>query len=116
GVEMARTKIALVGAGNIGGTLAFLTALKQLGDVALIDVVEGVPEGKSLDLSQSGPIEGYDCHLKGSSDYKNLEGSDVVIITAGVARKPGMSRSDLLETNAKIITVVAQAIAKYCPK
>ena len=96
---MARKKIALIGAGQIGGTLALLAATKELGDVILFDVVDGVPQGKALDLSQSGPVEGFNSTLKGTSEYKDIVGADVVIVTAGVPRKPGMSRDDLLEIN-----------------
>ena len=111
---MARAKIALIGGGNIGGTLAHLIGLKRLGDVVLFDVVEGMPQGKSLDLIQSSPIEGFDACFTGSSNYADLKGSDVVVVTAGLARKPGMSRDDLLLTNASIIKQVAQNIRKYC--
>jgi len=111
---MARNKIALVGAGNIGGTLAHLAGLKDLGDVALIDIAEGIPQGKGLDLAQSAPVEGFDAHFEGSNDYSALKGSDVVIVTAGVARKPGMSRDDLIEINTNVITQVAKGIKKYC--
>src|SRR6185295_20046165 len=93
--SMARKKIALVGAGMIGGTLAHLCALKGLGDVVLFDVVEGLPQGKALDLAAAGPVEGFDCNLKGTNDYADIAGADVCIVTAGVARKPGMSRDDL---------------------
>lgn len=110
-----RKKIALIGAGNIGGTLAHLVAQKDLGDVVLIDVIEGVPQGKSLDLLQACAVDGYTTHIKGSNRYEDLEGADVVIITAGVPRKPGMSRDDLLGINAGIIKTVAQNISKYCP-
>jgi malate dehydrogenase len=113
---MGRKKIALVGSGNIGGTLAHLIALKRLGDVMLIDVAEGIPQGKALDLTQSLAVEGITCKISGSNDYSALDGSDVVIVTAGVPRKPGMSRDDLLGINAKIIRDVAGQIAKYCPK
>ncbi|HZY67471.1 MAG TPA: malate dehydrogenase, partial [Devosia sp.] len=89
---MARKKIALIGAGQIGGTLAHLVALKELGDVILFDIVDGVPQGKALDLSQSAPVEGYNSTIKGTSEYKDIAGADVVIVTAGVPRKPGMSR------------------------
>ena len=112
---MARSKIALVGAGNIGGTLAHLAASKELGDVVLFDVVEGVPQGKALDLSQCGPIEGYDVALKGSNDYADIEGADVVIVTAGVARKPGMSRDDLLGINLKVMKAVGEGIKANAP-
>jgi len=113
---MARKKIALIGAGMIGGTLAHLCALKGLGDVALFDVVEGMPQGKALDLLEGGPIEGYDVHLKGTNDYKDIQGADVVIVTAGVPRKPGMSRDDLLGINAKIIGTVADNVKQHAPK
>jgi len=112
---MARPKIALVGAGQIGGTLAFLVGLKELGDMILIDVAEGIPQGKALDIAEASPIEGFDGIFKGSNDYKDLEGADVVIVTAGVPRKPGMSRDDLLGINTKIIRTVAQGIRDYCP-
>lgn len=113
---MTRKKISLVGAGNIGGTLAFLIGLKQLGDITLIDVVDGVPQGKALDLAESMPIENYDATFTGSNNYADLKGSDVVIVTAGLARKPGMSRDDLLKTNAQIISDVARNIKTHCPK
>jgi malate dehydrogenase len=113
---MARNKIALVGAGNIGGTLALLIGLKELGDVVLFDVVEGVPQGKGLDIAQGSPVEGFDAKLVGSNDYASLAGSDVVICTAGIARKPGMSRDDLLSTNCKVISTVGAAIKQHCPK
>ncbi|MFZ0693696.1 MAG: malate dehydrogenase [Alphaproteobacteria bacterium] len=113
---MARNKIALVGAGNIGGTLAHLAGLKELGDVVLFDVVEGVPQGKALDIVQSSPVAGFDGRYTGTNDYKDLEGSDVVVVTAGVPRKPGMSRDDLIEINAKVMDAVGQAIKKHCPK
>jgi malate dehydrogenase len=112
---MARKKIALIGAGQIGGTLAHLVALKELGDVMLFDIVDGVPQGKALDLAQSGPVEGYNSALKGTSEYKDIEGADVVIVTAGVPRKPGMSRDDLLEINLKVMEQVGAGISKYAP-
>ncbi len=96
---MARNKLALIGGGNIGGTLAHLAALKELGDVVVFDIVEGLPQGKALDLAQSGPIEGFDAAMTGANDYAALDGADVVIVTAGVPRKPGMSRDDLLAIN-----------------
>lgn len=111
----ARKKIALVGAGNIGGTLAHLAALKGLGDVVLFDVVEGVPQGKALDLSQCGPVEGFDAHITGSNDYEDIAGADVVIVTAGVARKPGMSRDDLLGINLKVMKAVGEGIKANAP-
>jgi malate dehydrogenase len=113
---MARKKIALVGAGNIGGTLALLIGLKELGDVVLFDVVDGVPQGKGLDIAQGSPVEGFDARFLGSNDYASLAGSDVVICTAGIARKPGMSRDDLLSTNCKVISTVGAAIKQHCPK
>jgi malate dehydrogenase len=113
---MARNKIALIGSGQIGGTLALLAGLKELGDVVLFDVVEGVPQGKGLDLIQGSPIEGYDAKFTGSNDYAALAGADVVIVTAGIPRKPGMSRDDLIATNAKVITTVGENIKKHCPK
>ena len=113
---MARNKIALVGAGQIGGTLALLAGLKDLGDVVLFDVVEGVPQGKSLDLAQASPVEGFDATYVGTNTYDALNGADVVIVTAGIPRKPGMSRDDLIATNAKVIETVGQNIKAQCPK
>jgi malate dehydrogenase len=110
---MARKKIALIGSGQIGGTLALLAAQKELGDVVLFDVVDGVPQGKALDIAQSAPAQGFDSTLKGTSEYKDIEGADVVIVTAGVPRKPGMSRDDLLEINLKVMEQVGAGIAKY---
>ncbi len=112
---MARKKIALIGAGMIGGTLAHLAALKRLGDVVLFDVIEGLPQGKALDLLEAGPIEGYDCKITGTNRYDEIEGADVAIVTAGVARKPGMSRDDLLGINAKVITDVANNLKSRAP-
>ncbi|MGR6330219.1 malate dehydrogenase [Sphingomonas sp. XXL09] len=112
---MARKKIALIGAGNIGGTLAHLAALKGLGDIVLFDVVEGVPQGKALDLSQCGPVEGFDASIKGSNDYADIAGADVIIVTAGVARKPGMSRDDLLGINLKVMKAVGEGIKANAP-
>jgi malate dehydrogenase len=112
---MARNKIALIGAGQIGGTLALLAGLKELGDVVLLDVVEGVPQGKALDIVQGSAVEGYDAAIAGSNDYAALEGADVVIVTAGIPRKPGMSRDDLIEVNAKIVATVGAAIKAHCP-
>ena len=111
-----RNKIALVGSGNIGGTLAHLAAVKELGDVTLFDIAEGIPQGKSLDLAQSGPVESFDSKMIGSNDYKDLKNSDVVIVTAGVARKPGMSRDDLVEINTKVMKQVGKGIKDNCPK
>ncbi|MGZ8350821.1 MAG: malate dehydrogenase [Allosphingosinicella sp.] len=112
---MARKKIALIGAGNIGGTLAHLAASKELGDVVLFDVVEGVPQGKALDLAQCGPVEGFDVALKGTNDYADIKGADVIIVTAGVARKPGMSRDDLLGINLKVMKAVGEGIRDNAP-
>ncbi len=112
---MARKKIALVGAGAIGGTLAHLIGLKELGDVILFDIVEGVPHGKSLDLAQSGAVEGFDASLAGANRYVALKGADVVIVTAGIPRKPGMSRDDLLEINTRVMEQVGAGIKRYCP-
>jgi malate dehydrogenase len=112
---MARKKIALVGAGNIGGTLAHLVGLKQLGDVILFDIVEGVPQGKSLDIAESTPIEGVNAAYSGANGYEAIAGADVVIVTAGVPRKPGMSRDDLIGINAKVISQVAQGIKQHAP-
>ncbi|MHA6724095.1 malate dehydrogenase [Sphingomonas sp. RS2018] len=112
---MARKKIALIGAGNIGGTLAHLAALKGLGDIVLFDVAEGVPQGKALDLSQCGPVEGFDASITGSNDYADIAGADVIIVTAGVARKPGMSRDDLLGINLKVMKAVGEGIAANAP-
>ena len=110
-----RNKIALVGSGNIGGTLAHLAAIKELGDVTLFDIAEGIPQGKSLDLAQSGPVESFDSKMIGTNDYKDLKDSDVVIVTAGVARKPGMSRDDLVEINTKVMKQVGEGIKDNCP-
>ena len=112
---MARNKISLVGAGNIGGTLALLAGLKQLGDVTLFDIAEGIPQGKALDIAQASPIEGFDAAIAGSNDYSALAGSDVVIVTAGVARKPGMSRDDLIGINTKVMHQVGAGIRDNCP-
>jgi malate dehydrogenase len=113
---MARRKIALVGAGQIGGTLALLAGLKDLGDVVLFDVVEGVPQGKALDIAEAAPVEGFDAVYVGTNKYDALKGADVVIVTAGIPRKPGMSRDDLIATNAKVIDTVGKNIRKQCPK
>ncbi|MBB5716096.1 malate dehydrogenase [Sphingomonas aerophila] len=112
---MSRKKIALIGAGNIGGTLAHLAALKGLGDIVLFDVVEGVPQGKALDLSQCGPVEGFDAKITGTNDYADIRGADVIIVTAGVARKPGMSRDDLLGINLKVMKAVGEGIRDNAP-
>lgn len=112
---MARNKVALIGAGQIGGTLALLTGLKNLGDVALVDIAEGVPQGKGLDLAETSPVEGFDSNYVGSNDYDVIEGADVVIVTAGVPRKPGMSRDDLIGINTGVIETVGSNIKKYAP-
>src|SRR6195952_4546468 len=112
---MARNKIALIGAGNIGGTLAHLIGLKELGDVVMFDVFGGVAAGKALDIMQSGPVEGYDSLMTGGSDYASIAGSDVVIVTAGFPRTPGMSRDDLIGKNAGVIAQVAEGIRTNCP-
>jgi malate dehydrogenase len=112
---MARNKIALIGAGQIGGTLALLAGLKNLGDVVLFDVIEGIPQGKALDLVQSSPIEGFDASFAGVNSYDAIEGADVCIVTAGVPRKPGMSRDDLLSINLKVMEQVGAGIKKYAP-
>jgi malate dehydrogenase len=113
---MARTKIALIGAGMIGGTLAHLAALRELGDIILVDVAEGIPQGKALDLAQAGPVEGYDSTLTGTQDYAEIAGADVCIVTAGVARKPGMSRDDLLGINLKVMKAVGEGIRAHAPE
>ena len=113
---MARRKIALVGAGMIGGTLAHLAAKKELGDIVLFDIMEGIPQGKALDLSQCGPIEGFDAKITGTNDYADIAGADVVIVTAGVPRKPGMSRDDLLGINLKVMGAVGEGIRANCPE
>ena len=112
---MARKKIALIGAGQIGGTLAHLIGLKELGDVVLFDIIEGVPQGKSLDIAESTPIEGNDTRYLGANSYEAMNGADVCIVTAGVPRKPGMSRDDLLGINLKVMEQVGAGIKKYCP-
>jgi malate dehydrogenase len=112
---MKRNKIALIGAGNIGSTLAHLSLLKNLGDVVLFDIIEGVPQGKALDLAECAPVEGFDASVKGTNDYADIKDADVVIVTAGVARKPGMSRDDLLGINAKVMKSVGEGIKTYCP-
>jgi malate dehydrogenase len=112
---MARRKIALIGAGHIGGTLALLVGLKELGDVVLFDIIDGVPHGKSLDIAEASPVEGFDAAISGSTDYSAIAGADVVIVTAGVPRKPGMSRDDLISVNAKVVKSVGEAIKSHCP-
>ena len=112
---MSRNKIALVGAGNIGGTLALLAGLKELGDVVLFDIVDGIPQGKALDIAEASPVEGFDASVTGSDDYSEISGADVVIVTAGIARKPGMSRDDLIGTNTKVMHSVGKGIKENCP-
>lgn len=112
---MARNKIALIGSGQIGGTLAHLAGLKELGDIVLFDIAEGMPQGKALDLAESSPVDGFDSALSGTNTYEGIVGSDVVIVTAGVPRKPGMSRDDLLEINLKVMEQVGAGIKKYAP-
>src|SRR5687767_15541563 len=111
----ARKKITVVGAGNVGATAAHWLAAKELGDVVLVDIVEGVPQGKALDLAEAAPIEGFDVRLVGSNSYDGTEDSDVVIITAGLPRKPGMSRDDLLKTNADIVSKVVDEVVRRSP-
>ncbi len=113
---MARNKIALIGGGMIGGTLAHLAGLKQLGDVVIFDIVDGLPQGKALDLAESSPVEGFDARFSGANDYSAIKGSDVIIVTAGIARKPGMSRDDLIDINLKVMAQVGAGIKKYAPK
>jgi malate dehydrogenase len=112
---MARKKIALIGAGMIGGTLAHLAGLREMGDIVLVDVAEGIPEGKALDISQAGPVEGFDAKITGTSDYAQIAGADVCIVTAGIARKPGMSRDDLLGINLKVMKAVGEGIKAHAP-
>ena len=112
---MARKKIALIGAGMIGGTLAHLAAMRELGDIVLLDIAEGIPEGKALDIAQAGPVDDFDAKLKGSSDYADIAGADVCIVTAGIARKPGMSRDDLLGINLKVMKAVGEGIKTHAP-
>src|SRR5215212_9744530 len=112
---MARRKIALIGAGMIGGTLAHLAAMRELGDIILFDIAEGVPEGKALDIAQAGPVDDFDANLKGTSDYAGIAGADVCIVTAGVPRKPGMSRDDLLGINLKVMKAVGEGIKQHAP-
>ncbi|VXC83484.1 malate dehydrogenase [Sphingomonas sp. AX6] len=112
---MARKKIALIGSGMIGGTLAHLAAIRELGDIVLFDIAEGIPQGKALDLAQSGPVEGFDVELKGANSYKDIARADVCIVTAGIPRKPGMSRDDLLKTNLNVMKAVGEGIAQHAP-
>ena len=113
---MARNKIALIGAGNIGGTLAHLAGLKELGDVVMFDIMKGTPQGKALDLVESSPVEGFDSKMTGTNSYAGIKGADVVIVTAGIPRKPGMSRDDLIGINSNVMKQVGQGIKKYAPK
>tara|TARA_B100000787_G_scaffold78445_1_gene57758 strand:+ start:41 stop:1015 length:975 start_codon:yes stop_codon:yes gene_type:complete len=112
---MARAKIALIGSGMIGGTLAHLAALKELGDIVLFDITDGIPQGKALDISEAGPVDKYDAHISGTTDYTDIAGADVCIVTAGVARKPGMSRDDLLGINLKVMKSVGEGIKQHAP-
>ncbi|MGC6412101.1 MAG: malate dehydrogenase [Candidatus Puniceispirillaceae bacterium] len=112
---MARNKIALIGAGNIGGTLALLAGLRELGDIVLFDITDGIPQGKALDIAQASPVEGFDSMVRGTNDYADLKDSDVVIVTAGVPRKPGMSRDDLVGINTKVMQQVGAGIKENCP-
>src|SRR6476660_994275 len=112
---MARKKIALIGAGMIGGTLAHLAAMRELGDIVLFDVIEGVPEGKALDIAQAGPVDDFDAKMKGTTDYADIADADVCIVTAGIARKPGMSRDDLLGINLKVMKAVGEGIKANAP-
>ncbi|HEY0164695.1 MAG TPA: malate dehydrogenase [Sphingomicrobium sp.] len=112
---MARKKIALIGAGMIGGTLAHLAAMRELGDIVLFDIAEGIPEGKALDIAQAGPVDGFDAALKGTSNYADIAGADLCIVTAGIARKPGMSRDDLLAINLKVMKAVGEGIKTHAP-
>jgi malate dehydrogenase len=112
---MARSKIALIGAGQIGGTLALLSGLKHLGDIVLFDIQEGVPQGKALDIAEAAPVEGFDAKVQGANGYEDIAGADVVIVTAGVPRKPGMSRDDLVDTNSKVMHQVGAGIKQYAP-
>ena len=114
-MAISRRKIALIGGGNIGGTMAHLCAMKKLGDVVLFDVIDGLPQGKALDLLQSAPVEGFDANIVGTTSYEDIVGADVCIVTAGIARKPGMSRDDLLGTNSKIMTSVSEGIKQHAP-
>ena len=112
---MARKKISLIGAGNIGGTLAHLIGLKELADVILLDIAKGIPQGKSLDIAESSPVDGFDVDVAGSNNFSRIKNSDVIIVTAGSPRKPGMSRDDLIEINLKVMKSVGAGIKKYSP-
>ena len=113
---MKRKKISLIGGGQIGGTLAHLAGLKELGDIVIFDIIKGIPQGKALDLAEAAPISSYNVDLKGSNHYSAIKDSDVIIVTAGVPRKPGMSRDDLLSINLKVMSDVGAGIKKYAPK
>jgi malate dehydrogenase len=113
---MARKKIALIGAGQIGGTLAHLAGLKELGDVVMFDIAEGIPQGKGLDIAESAPVDGFDASYTGTQSYEDIKGADVIIVTAGVPRKPGMSRDDLIGINLKVMKSVGEGIKQYAPK
>ena len=113
---MARKKIALIGSGQIGGTLAHLAGLKELGDIVLFDIAEGIPQGKGLDIAESAPVDGFDAGYKGTNSYEDIKGADVIIVTAGVPRKPGMSRDDLIGINLKVMKSVGEGIKQYAPK
>ncbi|HIO46621.1 TPA: malate dehydrogenase, partial [Candidatus Poribacteria bacterium] len=112
---MSRKKISVIGAGNVGATAAFLIAQKQLGDVVMVDIIDGIPQGKALDMAQTGPVEMFDANISGALDYEETAESDVVIITSGSPRKPGMTREDLLNTNAKIVGNVTENVARHSP-
>ncbi|MBF8257862.1 MAG: mdh [Actinobacteria bacterium] len=112
---MAKKKIAIIGGGQIGGVLAQLCALRELGDVVLFDIIEGMPQGKCLDIAEASKVDGFNVSLKGTNNYADIAGSDIVIVTAGLPRKPGMSRDDLIEVNSKIMTAVSEGIKKFCP-
>src|SRR6266436_8143146 len=113
---MARKKIALIGSGQIGGTLAHLVGIKELGDVVMFDIMEGIPQGKSLDIAESSPVEGFDAKYAGANSYEGIEGADVCIVTAGVPRKAGMSRDDLLGINLKVMKAVGAGLAQHAPR
>ena len=112
---MARNKIALIGSGQIGGTLALMAGMKELGDIILFDIADGIPQGKALDIAEASPVEGFDSRISGASDYSAIAGADVIIVTAGVTRKPGMSRDDLLGINLKVMEAVGAGIKQHAP-
>ena len=113
---MSRKKIALIGSGQIGGTLALLAGIKELGDIVLFDIADGIPQGKALDIAEASPVEGFDAKVSGASSYEGIAGADVIIVTAGVPRKAGMSRDDLLGINLKVMESVGAGIKQYAPK